>query len=210
MEEAAHVWDPLSPTEAQELFSGLSAPWWISGGWAIDLFIGRQTRPHGDLDVLILRDDQLIFQEHLSNWDLSDRRSPEFTTWSKGEFLNPPINDIWGRRTPKSPWAIQLMLMETDGDSWVFRREPKITGPISSLGRITKSGIPYLSPQIQLLYKANNLQIDRNNADFKNTLPHLNYEEATWLRRCLERCYPGHEWISKLSQRMKDLSKPEP
>ena len=40
MEETAQVWDPLSPTEAQELFSGLSAPWWISGGWAIDLFRG--------------------------------------------------------------------------------------------------------------------------------------------------------------------------
>ena len=96
MEETAQIWDPLSPTEVQELFSGLSAPWWISGGWAIDLFIGHQTRPHGDLDVLILRDDQLIFQEHLSDWDLSDRSSPEFTTWSKGDFLDPPINDIWG------------------------------------------------------------------------------------------------------------------
>ena len=96
LEETAHVWDPLSPAEAQELFSGLSAPWWISGGWAIDLFIGRQTRPHGDLDVLILRDDQLIFQKHLSHWDLSDRRLPDFTTWSKGDFLDPPINDIWG------------------------------------------------------------------------------------------------------------------
>ena len=206
MEETAHVWDPLSPAEAQELFSGLSAPWWISGGWAIDLFIGHQTRPHGDLDVLILRDDQLIFQKHLSHWDLSDRRLPDFTTWSKGDFLDPPINDIWGRRTPESPWAIQLMLMETDGDSWVFRREPTITGPISSLGRIAKSGIPYLSPQIQLLYKANNLQINRNNADFKNTLPFLNYEEAAWLRQSLELCYPGHEWISKLSQRMKALN----
>ncbi|MDE0554442.1 MAG: hypothetical protein OXI24_09530, partial [Candidatus Poribacteria bacterium] len=58
---------------------------------------------------------------------------------------------------------------------------------------------------IQLLYKANNLQIDRNNTDFKNTLPFLNYEEAAWLRRCLELCHPGHEWIPKLSQRMKDL-----
>ncbi len=26
---------------------------WIGGGWGVDALVGRQTRPHGDLDVLI-------------------------------------------------------------------------------------------------------------------------------------------------------------
>ena len=29
--------------------------WWVAGGWALDLFLGRMTRPHHDVDVAILR-----------------------------------------------------------------------------------------------------------------------------------------------------------
>lgn len=33
---------------------------WITGGWGIDALLGKQTRPHKDLDVIMFRDD--IFQ----------------------------------------------------------------------------------------------------------------------------------------------------
>jgi hypothetical protein len=48
-------WDAVSPLEAVEWFANVPVPWWIAGGWAIDLFLGRETRPHGDLDVGVLR-----------------------------------------------------------------------------------------------------------------------------------------------------------
>ena len=32
---------------------------WVNGGWGIDALLGRQTRPHKDLDVLMLLDDML-------------------------------------------------------------------------------------------------------------------------------------------------------
>jgi lincosamide nucleotidyltransferase A/C/D/E len=30
---------------------------WVDGGWGVDALLGEQTRPHKDLDVLVLRDD---------------------------------------------------------------------------------------------------------------------------------------------------------
>ena len=30
---------------------------WFFGGWAVDLWVGRPTRPHDDIDVLVWRDD---------------------------------------------------------------------------------------------------------------------------------------------------------
>jgi lincosamide nucleotidyltransferase A/C/D/E len=30
---------------------------WLDGGWGVDALLGRQTRPHGDLDLVIARDD---------------------------------------------------------------------------------------------------------------------------------------------------------
>lgn len=38
---------------------------WLSGGWWIDALLGQQTRPHKDLDVLILLDDIVRMRELL-------------------------------------------------------------------------------------------------------------------------------------------------
>ena len=45
------VWQPWSVHEVALLFSSVTVPWWIAGGWALDLFLGIQTREHEDIDV---------------------------------------------------------------------------------------------------------------------------------------------------------------
>ncbi|MFT4100795.1 MAG: hypothetical protein QM674_07115 [Burkholderiaceae bacterium] len=50
-------WDPASPGDAAAWLANVAAPWWIAGGWAIDMFLDRETRSHKDLDVGILRRD---------------------------------------------------------------------------------------------------------------------------------------------------------
>lgn len=54
-----------SPEQVAELFSDLPEKWWIAGGWAIDLFLGEQTREHEDVDVAILRKDEVAFRTYL-------------------------------------------------------------------------------------------------------------------------------------------------
>lgn len=53
-------WSPLSVQELARVLSGLGVPWWIAGGTALDLFLGETTRHHDDIDVQILRNDQLV------------------------------------------------------------------------------------------------------------------------------------------------------
>ena len=60
---------PLQPKELQALLSDASFRWWIAGGWALDLFLGEQKRPHFDIDVVIARRDQGAAQQHLAKWD---------------------------------------------------------------------------------------------------------------------------------------------
>lgn len=43
---------------AVALLAALPCPWFVAGGWAIDLHLGRATRPHGDVDVAVYRHDQ--------------------------------------------------------------------------------------------------------------------------------------------------------
>ena len=42
------AWQSWQPHEVAQLFSALAIPWWIAGGWAVDLFLGEQTRDHED------------------------------------------------------------------------------------------------------------------------------------------------------------------
>jgi Aminoglycoside-2''-adenylyltransferase len=48
-------WHPPSLAGLGELLRDAPFPWWIAGGWAIDLFVARPTRAHHDLDVELLR-----------------------------------------------------------------------------------------------------------------------------------------------------------
>lgn len=36
-----------------DLFRSAGADLWVDGGWAVDAALGRQTRPHADLDIVI-------------------------------------------------------------------------------------------------------------------------------------------------------------
>jgi len=42
-----------------ELASRRGIRFWLDGGWAVDACLGRQTRPHGDLDIVI-EEQQLV------------------------------------------------------------------------------------------------------------------------------------------------------
>jgi hypothetical protein len=195
---ASLVWDPLSVPEIAEMMRGLTVPWWIAGGWALDLFLGRQTRPHEDTDVQILRRDQLAVQRHLAGWDLHKTHQPGLARWPAGEVLAPPVNSFWARRG-NGPWSFMVLLLEADGDEWVYRRCGSIRGPISGLGLTTPSGVPYLRPEIQLLFKGGGQLREKDTLDLLAVLPHLSPAAGVWLRNGLTAQFPdGHPWVGLL------------
>jgi hypothetical protein len=208
MADTAHSlgqWQPWSPQEVAALFAPLPAPWWIAGGWAIDLFLGRQTREHEDIDVQVVRRDQHSVRALLDTWDIQAALPPPrdeawpFRPWHHGEVLDSTIHDIWCRPTPTQPWALQLMIADTREDSWLCRRTPTITRALTAVGGISTQGIPYLAPEIQLLYKAKNPR-PKDEADFILTLPALNGECRHWLKNALTVIYPQHPWLERLTE----------
>ena len=89
------------------------------------------------------------------------------------------------------------MLDRREGEFWVFRRDPRITHPLSDAIRQNPQGIAYLAPEIQLLYKARAMRA-QDQADFDQVVPHLARDARAWLRESLMRTDPEHEWISML------------
>ncbi len=195
------VWDPLPVACVAELFLGLEVPWWIAGGHAIEMFLGRPIRSHGDTDVLIRRIDQLRVQEHLRDWDLHRATYPGLSPWLKGEYLDGRYRDIWCRRRPQDRWSLQIMLLDTEAGQWLFKRDPLIRGNLEEMGRRTPGNIPYLAPEIQLLYKAKVVTLEKDQVDFVAAAPLLAAAAREWLLTVLMKRFPQcHPWITALHE----------
>ena len=192
-------WDPLSVDEVKNVFKPFKHQWWIAGGWAIDLFLGKQTRKHEDIDVLIRRDDQLEVQKLLAGWDLWAADPPgTLKSWPKGEFLGKGLQDIWGRKSTKDTWQIQIMLFDTENEEWIFKRDESIRRSLNSITVKTNEGTSLLAPEIQLLYKSKSLQ-SKDQQDFENALSAMTDDQKSCLKYALKRVYSeGHVWLGQL------------
>lgn len=60
--------------------------------------------------------------------------------------------------------------------------------------RRTGDGIPYVIPEVFLLFKAKYLR-DKDEADFGRVLPELDSTQRSRLRAWLSHVHPGHRWI---------------
>jgi hypothetical protein len=194
---ADYEWLPLSPRETAKLLADLRAPWWVAGGWAIDLFLGRQTRPHADTDTALLRGTEPALREVLPAWDIQIAHDGEFIAWDGGP-LEQPYHQFWARPNPESPWALEFMLEEHDNGTWFYRRDTRVMLSIADLGRTTADGVPFICPKVALLYKAWGKGAERNAADFESAFAALSMEERGWLRDALLLAYPGHAWTDRL------------
>lgn len=94
--------EPFEPvTRVAAYFARYSRPWYVAGGWAVDLFLGRQTRPHQDIEVAVLRRDQRLLRQVLAGWTWSKfvpgSQGGGATVWGEEEWLELPIHELHAR-----------------------------------------------------------------------------------------------------------------
>ncbi|MBT4793292.1 MAG: amino acid transporter [Halobacteriovoraceae bacterium] len=198
-EEESRPWTPMQPSEVYSILKEVKAPWWIAGGWAIEFFVGENYRTHSGLDLLILREDQLKFQNAFSDWEIFASDPPgQLRLWNKDETLPQISHDIWLRKDSSSNWALQFMLMDSIDDSCLFRRDNSISLPRDEISMKTEDNLPFLCPHFQLLYNSKSLR-DKDLLDFQKSLPLLNQEQKIWLLEKLKYVYNNnHPWINEL------------
>ena len=171
--------------------------WWIAGGWALDLFLGTETRPHSDVDVAVFRDEQDQVYGYLPNWTFEYVQAGTRHRWSRTERLELPVHEIWARRRGSEAWQLEFVLNESHGSNWLFRRDPRIRLPLAQLEALRAEPLPFLPPEIVLLYKSNRLDA-KSEQDFAAVAPSLTPDSSTWLRGALAVTDPAHPWIEKL------------
>ncbi|MFJ8785292.1 nucleotidyltransferase domain-containing protein [Streptomyces sp. NPDC102476] len=191
-------WEPAALDDVATLFSSVEVPWWVAGGYAIELAVGYSFREHSDLDVLMLRRDQQVVQQLLPAWDWWAADPPgTLRPWQPGETLSADVHDIWCRPGPSEPWRIQIMLDEAEGQEWMSRRCAQVRRPIHLLGRNSHEGVPYLAPEVQLFYKARQPR-PKDEKDFRAALPALDASQRRWLATAITQAYGDHPWCEKL------------
>lgn len=201
---------PVSLEDVQTvaaLLEGFGSPWYVSGGWAIDLFAGTETREHEDLEIGIARRDQLALQSYLRGWTLL-KAAPngatatgepyEVVPWEQGEWLELPIHQIVITRNSPDHREWQVFLNEIHDGVWRFRRNPAIERPEHEVVIRTHAGIPVIAPEIQLLYKAKGHR-PKDDADFAAVLPLLHAPQRDWLAKALAIQHPGDPWLASLA-----------
>ncbi|WP_419887888.1 nucleotidyltransferase domain-containing protein [Neobacillus niacini] len=195
-------WKPLNVSNIVSLFSEIPITWCLAGGWALDIHLGKKSREHSDIDVIILRDQhQAAFQLLSREWKVFKAEGGVLLPWNEGEYLA-HTTDVWVSKSHNSSWAFQIMLVDTEDKNWIYRREKSIKKPVNELIVRTYDGIPYLRPEIQLLYKGGSSKIrGKDFDDLQTTLPILTSQEKEWLSSSLLQQFPqGHPWVAYLQK----------
>lgn len=193
-----HRWEPLPNEEIQRLFADVGVPWWIAGGRGLDLFMRHDTRAHADVDISVLRRDQLAFRDRLASWDVQIAHEGTLVPWKRGEQIETPARHVvWAREKKDGPWQMELLLEESDDTRWSYRRDSRIGLLIADLGRADERNIPFLRPEVTLLYKSKSPRpVDET--DFLYVLPRLDPAQRGWLFAAIYTLDPRHRWLDRL------------
>lgn len=126
-----------------------------------------------------------------SDWELYVAAGGTLTRWRR-ELLaaSSQQNNVWCRRGPSQPWALDVTIGDGSDTEWIFRRNPTVRAPWDVAVLRTAGGVPYLAPELQLLFKSKHVRA-KDDVDARIAIPELTPQRRSWLRQLLP---DGHPW----------------
>lgn len=76
------------------LMRSFKKSWFIARGWALDLYIGKKTRHHEDIEIGIFRNDQLYLKGYFKGWKFKKVVNGQVHEW-RDEILELPIHEVY-------------------------------------------------------------------------------------------------------------------
>lgn len=178
----------------RELMRDVSIPWCFGGGWACDGWLGKASRPHADVDIVIWRHDQQAFHSAFADWQWHTYVSGEPRSWAPGTWLDLPFHNARGSRANQQ---LEVLMIEREEGDWWYRRNSLIRMPAERAMLLSPLGLMVLNPAIALLFKSTRLD-DKDWHDFQVVLPVLPAEDRQWLKQALLVADPQHPWNTRL------------
>lgn len=187
-------WAPLDAARVAELLSGVPVRWWLSGGAALDRWLGREIRPRPNIDVSVVAADLPDIVASL----------PEgFSVWAPGEedgvvvpFADAPadadLQPVLVSDDARGAWVLQVNAEDGAPRAWVYKRDPRLTLPWDRAVQDI-DGIPTGVPEVQLVWKALRPRPE-DDVDKEAVLPALSEEARAWYERAILSIHPHSSW----------------
>ncbi|CAL2056791.1 conserved protein of unknown function [Streptomyces murinus] len=189
--------DAWRPEQIAERLNGVSAPWCVAAGWALDLFRGEQTRDHGDLELAVPAAAFAEIRDRFPEYAFDAVGSGKVWADAGAEELA-GTHQTWLRDPASDQFLLDVFREPHDGGTWICRRDQSLRLPYDAIIERTADGIPYLIPELVLLFKAKATR-PQDQADFEGILPLLSQARRDALSAWLTRVHPGHDWSAKLA-----------
>ena len=196
----------------------------ICGGHAIDLFLGKKTRQHKDLDAIIYWEDRDRIVQHMldEGWEIyepcgtpymhkinniSDQMRVKSNIWC----IKPTNQHYKCTEHEKDMFAVDFdnseqtdldyieFLFNTKTDEhFLYSRNHDVKLELNR-AVLHIGNFPCLAPEMVLLYKSTAADEPEYQLDFDNTIVKLNNEQLSWLKESLVFMFPdGHKWLNNL------------
>lgn len=201
MSDELGAWSPLAVSAVERLLRDAGFRWWFTGGIALELHVSSSWRGHGDVDVGICRRDARQLYEHLATAELFVAAAGQLRRW-RGEELAEQASEknIWVRSLDSGCWVLDIQVGDGDAESWIYRRDRKVRRPWQQAVLRTGGGVPYLAPELQLLFKSKTPRA-KDDHDLRKVLPLL---EPHRLRALLELLPAAHPWRDEVAAQARD------
>ena len=226
MSSVSTIPEPLAQIAAD--MSSFPRWWALCGGWAVDAWLGRVTREHGDIDVTVFFDDERAVFQHFAGWNVvaHDGANPVDSEPWDGRILvrrsdvaahlhaRPPGED---NREALLRWVtpphkadpddrnIEVVFNDLEGDDWLLRDSPRVTIRPGDAVRTSPWGLPTVTPEVVAFFKAAAYYRHerlwgrpQDISDFELLVPLLNPSEREWLRNAIATVHTDHPWLALL------------
>jgi hypothetical protein len=177
---------------------GFWRPWWLCGGWSLDVLARRVTRPHHDIELGVWREDQHQLVHLCPGCEMLTAIEGRWVPWTRGTPINLPMHQVKVRphSLPGLP-ELEFFLNDKHEGAWRFRRDWRITRSLDKLIVRGPDDIPCLAPEVQFLHKAKEHRA-QDDLDFWNHHQLMTDEGRAWLRQSLTVAHPGDPWLAML------------
>jgi len=133
------VFEQTDVLELCELMSAHGIIFWLDGGWAVDSLLGKQTRPHADVDIVIQEMDVQLLRQLLEAKGYGDVERPDTCPW----------NFVMGDKTGREV-DFHAIVLDSKGNGLYGPPDEGVIFPAEALtgnASIENKALPCISPQ---------------------------------------------------------------
>ncbi len=191
---SATTWVALPPADAAALVAAAPVRWWLSGGAALDQWIGRAIRPRRNSDVSVVAADLPDLVRSLpsgfSAWIRSEESDELIPLGQAPAELDP--QPVLVHDDARGVWVLRINAEDGTDRAWVYKRDPRLRLPWER-AVLEIDGIPTGAPEVQLVWKALRPR-PQDDADKDAVVPQLSDEARAWWEKAILTIHPHSSW----------------